>query len=80
MEAGGFLRHGISVRKLSSFYLLFFRLNNPYEERILNDFPSANLPDPRKFAGVIWVKEEVQGSAKRRGLGCVNSPPGSAWQ
>ena len=30
-----------------------------------------------------WVFEtlnySLQGSAKRRGLGCVNSPPGSAW-
>ena len=32
-----------------------------------------------RWQGVVGVLENIQGSAKRRGLGCVNSLPGSAW-
>ena len=70
MEAGGFLRHGRSVRKYG--LSLIFRLNKRLEERIWTDFPTANLPDPRKFTGVIWVKEEVCGRRNARVVGKIS--------
>ena len=51
---------------------LIFRLNKRLEERIWTDFPTANLPDPRKFTGVIWVKEEVCGRRNARVVGKIS--------
>ena len=41
--------------------------------------PAKLSPPFRAFTEGEKEGERIQGSAKRRGLGCVNSLPGSAW-
>ena len=46
----------------------------------VTSFPSSNPNVYFEYCNRIYsIGLQIQGSAKRRGLGCVNSLPGSAW-